>query len=187
MKQMADREIEYAKEQKVKKFANLCVKLFECVTLHIIENEQIGESEQYTQEDYKTFGTVILLHFLKTVVKDRIFSSYLPRREVVYTVICKELFEHMQDHDHKLKNPDPPLTDDENKIRREVEKAINPFFVKATYTLQMDLDEATEAKKHKATLATYLKKRRSRRRPWLRRQQSIGNKHSRGIHHWPTT
>eukprot|EP00978_Attheya_sp_CCMP212_P027197 scaffold90925_cov61-Attheya_sp.AAC.1 len=96
MKQMADREIEYAKEQKVKKFANLSIKLFECVTLHIIENEQIGESTQYTQ-DYKTFGTVILLHFLKTVVKDRIFSSYLPRCEVVYAAICKELFEHISE------------------------------------------------------------------------------------------
>jgi hypothetical protein len=39
-----------------------------------------------------------------------------------------------------------------------VKKAINPFFVKATYTLQMDLDEATEAKKHEATLTAYGKK-----------------------------
>jgi hypothetical protein len=159
MKQMANREIEYVKEQKVKKFANLSVQLFECVTLHIIENEQIGESEQYAK-DFKTFGVVILLHFIKTLVKDRIFSSYLPRREVVYTAICEELFEHMRDHDHKLKHPEPPLTDDEKKIRSEVEKAINPFFVKATYSLQMDLDEATEAKKHEATLAAYLKRQK---------------------------
>jgi hypothetical protein len=159
MKQMANRETEYVKEQKVKKFANLSVQLFECITLHTIENEQIGESEQYAK-DYKTFGVVILLHFLKNLVKDRIFSSYLPRREVVYTAICAELFETMRDHDHKLKNPNPPLTDDEKKILKEVEKAINPFFVKATYSLQMDLDEATEAKKHEATLAAYLKKQK---------------------------
>jgi hypothetical protein len=47
------------------------------------------------------------------------------------------------------------------KLEKEVEKAINPFFVKATYTLQMELDEVTEAKKHEATtLAAHLKKQR---------------------------
>jgi hypothetical protein len=39
-----------------------------------------------------------------------------------------------------------------------VEKAINPFFQKVTYDLQMDLDEATEAKQHEATLTAYAKK-----------------------------
>eukprot|EP00978_Attheya_sp_CCMP212_P013460 scaffold33832_cov38-Attheya_sp.AAC.2 len=60
----------------------------------------------------------------------------------------------------QTEEPRPTLTDNENKIRRKVEKAINPFFVKATYTLQMDIDEATEAKKHEATLAAYLKKQK---------------------------
>jgi hypothetical protein len=53
LNQMANREIENAKEQKVKKFTNLSVNLFECVMLHIIKNEQICESKQYAQ-DYKT-------------------------------------------------------------------------------------------------------------------------------------
>jgi len=157
MKQMAQREIEYAKETKTKKFAELSVKLFEYVTLHIIENEKLGESAQY-EKDFKTFGIVILLHFLKTKVPDRMFGTYLPRREMVYTAICKELFENMRDHDHQLQRPDPALTDDENIIRRAVEKSINTFFMKVTYDLQMDLDEATEAKQHEATLAAYVKK-----------------------------
>eukprot|EP00978_Attheya_sp_CCMP212_P008472 scaffold19894_cov34-Attheya_sp.AAC.2 len=64
----------------------------------------------------------------------------------------------MRDHDEKLQRPDPALADDENLIRRAVEKAINPFFMKVTYDLQIDLDEATEAKQHEATLAAYVKK-----------------------------
>ena len=64
----------------------------------------------------------------------------------------------MRDHDHQLQRPDPALTDDENIIRREVEKAIHPYFMTVTYNLQMDLDEATEARQHEATLAAYAKK-----------------------------
>eukprot|EP00978_Attheya_sp_CCMP212_P014610 scaffold37341_cov51-Attheya_sp.AAC.6 len=118
---------------------------------------KIGESEQY-EKDFKTFGIVILLHFLKTKVPDRMFGTYLPRREIVYIMICKELFENMRDQYHQLQCPDPALTDDENLSRRAVEKSSNPFFMKVTYDLQMDLDEATEAKQHEATLAAYVKK-----------------------------
>eukprot|EP00978_Attheya_sp_CCMP212_P047392 scaffold421343_cov65-Attheya_sp.AAC.1 len=157
MKQMVQREIEYAKEMKTKKFAELSVKLFEYVTLHIIENEKLGESTQY-EKDFKTFGIVILLYFLKTKVPDRMFGTYLPRREIVYIAISKELFENMRDQDHQLQRPEPALTDDENLIRLAVESAIKPFFMKVTYDLQMDLDEATEVKQHEAILAAYVKK-----------------------------
>eukprot|EP00978_Attheya_sp_CCMP212_P039631 scaffold207927_cov37-Attheya_sp.AAC.2 len=64
----------------------------------------------------------------------------------------------MRDQDHQLQRPDPALTDDENEIKRAVEKSINPFFIKVTYDLQMDLDEATEVEQHEATLAAYVKK-----------------------------
>ena len=157
MKQMAQREVEFAKETKTKKFAELSVQLFEYVTLHIIENEKLGESAQY-EKDFKTFGVVILLNFLKTKIPDRMFGTYLPRRDIVYTAVCKELFQNMRDHDTQLRRPDPALTDDENIIRREVEKAIHPYFMTVTYNLQMDLDEATEARQHEATLAAYAKK-----------------------------
>ena len=44
IKQMAIQEVEYAQEQKTKLFANLSVKLFGYLTLHLIVNEIIGDS-----------------------------------------------------------------------------------------------------------------------------------------------
>jgi hypothetical protein len=81
MKHMVQREIEYAKEIKTKKFAELSVKLFRYVMLHVIKNEKIGESTQY-ERDFKTFGVVFLLHFLKKKNPDRMFGTYLPRRDI---------------------------------------------------------------------------------------------------------
>ena len=156
-KQMAQREVEHAREKKTKIFAELSVALFDKVTFNMIKNQCIATSEQY-KDDYKQLGIVILLDFLKRYIKDCVYSHYLESRSKTYLAVCKEYFENVRDHDAQLMTPNPPLTPAETNIRRHVQTAIIPFFTKVTYDLQMDLDEALELKEHEAKLAAYDKK-----------------------------
>eukprot|EP00978_Attheya_sp_CCMP212_P029429 scaffold104578_cov67-Attheya_sp.AAC.3 len=135
---MVNQEIQHAKKQRLKAFVTCSLEVFKYFTYFIVEQEYEGHSVTYGT-DMRTFGAVILLHFVKQteMLDNNYFDDYLKSsRGYIMQLICHNLHPKTCAHDRELDCVRiVDMEQDDAEILQKVQAKVSEFFTEVTNKL----------------------------------------------------